>query len=92
MAHSGVDVLTLILAMLAVYRVSHMIALEEGPFSVFSWVHGKMNQSTWIGRGLRCTLCISFWLAGLATWIIGGTVLEWLGIAGGVLTLHQVGK
>lgn len=49
---------------LSIYRVSFMLAKEEGPFSVFSSLRGRIDpsQSTWIGRGINCPLCISFWV------------------------------
>lgn len=51
------------MASLAVYRVSRMIADEEGPFSAFTWLRGRFPSNTWIGRGLECILCVSFWVA-----------------------------
>jgi len=85
-----VDILELIVATLAAYRLSYLIAREEGPFGITSWLRGKIDsdQRTWIGRGLNCTLCISFWLALPAALIAGGGWLEWLGMAGAILFLH----
>jgi hypothetical protein len=55
--------LTLLLAALAVYRLSRMIADEEGPFSVFAKLRGRFPPNDWIGRGLECIMCVSFWVA-----------------------------
>lgn len=89
-----------LLAVLAVYRLSHMVALEDGPFDVFANLREKTGQTDWIGRGLHCALCISFWLSGFFgvvwLWLLTGIVqspystLFWLGTAGGCLVLHKL--
>lgn len=78
-------------AILAVYRVAHMIAREDGPFDVLAWIRGKVDpeQKTWVGRGINCVLCLSFWLS-LVAFALGGSWLEWLSVAGGVLVIHKV--
>lgn len=89
------DWLRLLLAIGLVYRVAHAIALEDGPFDVFSrlqaWVGGGKN---WIGRGLSCPLCVSWWLAvaavallAPATW--GEAILLWGGVAGGAVVVQK---
>lgn len=83
-----------ILALLTTYRVSHMIAGEEGPFGIFHWVrsHVDSEQKTWVGRGLNCIMCVSFWIALPVSWLVIGYLswLHWLGLAGGVLVLRQM--
>lgn len=83
------------LATLATYRLSRMIALEDGPADVFSSTREWVGQLTWTGRGLHCVLCLSFWLSWLvalllplATW--QEYILASLGIAGGVVVIHKV--
>ena len=79
------------LAVLAVYRVAHMAAREDGPFDVFARLRERAGQKTWVGRGLHCVLCISFWLSLPAAFLTGlPWFLAWLGIAGGVLVLHKI--
>lgn len=86
------------LATLTVYRVSHMLALEDGPFDLFitwrEWI-GTDLQRTWIQRGFGCPACISFWAALATTILIAnsyptnfiGFMLIWLGTAGATLFL-----
>lgn len=78
-------------AILAVYRVAHMIAKEDGPFDALAWIRGRIDpdQKTWVGRGLNCVLCLSFWLS-LVALGLGGSWLDWLAVAGGVLVLYRV--
>jgi hypothetical protein len=81
----------LIVASLAAWRIARMIAIEEGPFSIFARLRGAIdpNQKSWIGRGLGCMACLSFWIAGLLAWAAGMTWLEWLGIAGLALIIQR---
>ena len=91
--------LALILSVLAVYRISYLIAKEDGPFDLFAKIRYKggsiKHPHDWISRGLNCILCISFWLSLIPViWLFWGDVvsitLGWLGIAGGVLVLYKV--
>lgn len=81
----------LLVASFAVWRVARMIALEEGPFSVFAWLRGRIDplQKTWIGRGLGCVACVSFWVALAAALLLQLSTIEWLGIAGAALLLNR---
>lgn len=72
-------------AILAVYRAARMLALEDGPFDVFAAVRARLGQRSWVGRGLHCPLCIGFWGAAVAAWLIGpGSWREWLMLWGGI--------
>lgn len=53
----------LFLAAAAVFRISHMIADEEGPWAIFLKLREKYTPVTWFGRGLACIMCVSFWVA-----------------------------
>lgn len=70
--------LEFILAALAVYRVSRMIAMEDGPADVFARLRDKAGQSNWIGRGLNCPMCISFWLGFITAWPIANSFYFWV--------------
>ena len=91
--------LTTLVAVLAAYRLAHMIAREEGPFSVFAWIRGKLdpNQATWIGRGLNCAACVSVWTSLVMVLailylpeVIMIPIAFWLAVAGGGLILNKV--
>lgn len=87
-------VVNFILCSLAVYRISAMIALEEGPFGIFSFIHERTaKQSNWLERGLNCPLCISVWLSAIgAIWITRQPdlfILYWFAIAGMCLIIHK---
>lgn len=83
------------LSVLAVYRISYMMAKEEGPFSIFLSLRDAFDQSTWIGRGLNCPLCISVWISSVVASVmlygtqdILGFIRLWLAIAGMCLIIH----
>jgi Protein of unknown function (DUF1360) len=79
-----------ILAIFGVFRVARMVAYEEGPFEVFTRLRNRFVVDNWIGRGLRCPLCIGFWLALIAAlWLQASPLVAWwLGIAGAQAALH----
>jgi hypothetical protein len=87
-------VLNIALVILAVFRSATMVTQEEGPFEVFSTLRGKVGQSTWVGRGFHCLLCVSFWLSAFAVLLlpiasVGEFVIYWLGTAGAVLVIQR---
>lgn len=88
------DWFTYALAVLAVYRLAYMLAYEDGPADIFARLRERAGQATWVGRGLHCVLCISFWLSLIAALFIANHPAVWLwfwfAIAGGVLVLHKV--
>lgn len=82
--------MTLILAMCATYRIARLLAYEEGPAEVATWLRNRWTRDDWIGRGLRCPLCLGFWIALPAALACGVEPwwLTWLGIAGAQAALH----
>lgn len=80
-------------ALLGVYRVVRMFLLEDGPFDIFSSIQARITQKTWVGRGLTCFLCLSFWLSLPAAALIAADwrqlLLLWFGIAGGNVVLWK---
>lgn len=79
-----------VLAIFAIYRAARMLALEEGPFEVFTRLRNRFVDDTWIGRGVRCPLCLGFWLSLIAALGLEATPLLvwWLGMAGASAALH----
>lgn len=57
------DWFTLLLAVLATYRLTRVAYLEEGPFSIAKRLRDlDPDGATWVGRGFGCPWCISFWV------------------------------
>lgn len=88
---------TLLIAILAAYRMGRMVAEEEGPGGVFTTLRGRFDpdQATWVGRGLNCPLCTSFWAALVVVVGLGllgsaniwAMPLDWMAVAGGAAGL-----
>lgn len=51
------------IAALATYRLSRLIADEEGPWSVFSKIRDATPEQTNLRRGIECIMCVSVWAA-----------------------------
>jgi hypothetical protein len=89
-----VDGVKVVLAALAVYRVSTDLAWEAGPYEVFSrWralVIQRYGPDDWRSEGVSCPICVSFWIALPAAFVWGP--LHWLGIAGAASFLARVSK
>jgi len=92
--------ITLIVTILAVWRASLLITEEEGPFGIFTMIRNRTDpyQKTWIGRGINCVWCVSWW-AGVAaaSWlcyfgVIGLFAIPvwWFGTSGGAVLLQAV--
>lgn len=84
--------LQLIFIILAIYRVAHLLTRETGPFRMGERWRNLHTGDDWIGEGLRCLWCVSFWLALPAGVWLGGPSegwLAWLGIAGAVVALDK---
>ncbi len=64
------DSFTIVLCGLATYRLYRLVAIEEGPFGLSTKLRGiaDPDQRTWLGRGMACAWCITFWIAPLTVY------------------------
>lgn len=80
-------------AALGAYRLAHLVTQERGPFDVFDRWRNLFLKDDWLGHGVRCLYCVSFWFAGVLAGLLAGTLKEffllWFGIAGAVLILDR---
>lgn len=81
-----------VLATVAAYRVAYLVVRDEGPFSLFARIRGRIdaNQRTWIGRGLNCLICVSFWMTLIVALLLQASLLEWLAMAGAIVMWREV--
>jgi hypothetical protein len=58
----------IIIASLATFRMTRLVTIEEGPFGLALRLRGLLDPDarTWVGRGMACPWCVSFWLGPLA--------------------------
>lgn len=61
-------------------------AITPGPFAAFERVRDKVimrfGETSWQAEGVKCPICLSFYIAVPVTLFIGGGVLMWLSAVG----------
>lgn len=65
------------LSALAVYRVSFLVAREDGPLGLFRRMRIAADGSA-VGRLVGCVNCLSVWIALPLAVFVGTSWLEWL--------------
>ncbi len=84
------------LGVLAVWRVTHLLHVEHGPWGVFARVRAVAPRLG-LGDLFGCFYCLSFWTAALAAWWLAsswqGRLLTWLALSAGAILLevHGIG-
>ena len=83
---------------LAVWRITHLLALEDGPFDVVLRLRRALGDSM-LGRMMDCFYCLSLWVA-LAVVALLQTLLSlpspwaallmWPALSGGAVLLERV--
>lgn len=86
-------VMDLILGVLAVWRVTHLLAKEDGPFDLVFKLR-KIAGAGFFGNLLDCFYCLSIWVsAPFAVWL-GNTCKEqflfWLAFSGAACLLEKL--
>jgi hypothetical protein len=81
-----------ILALLATWRVTHLLSREDGPGDVLLKLRLRAGPGV-IGRLMDCFNCLSLWVAAPFAFLVGRNGLEillvWLGLSGGACLLER---
>ena len=81
-----------IIAVLATWRVSHLLAKEDGPWSSIVRLRELAGGGFW-GRLMDCFKCLSLWVAAPLSFFVGGAKLEifvvWLALSGAAIVLEE---
>jgi len=79
----------LLLAVLAVWRITHLITKEDGPWRAFE----RWRQIV-PGRLFACFYCLSVWVALPFVWFTGGSLVEkfvtWWALSGAATLLERI--
>src|SRR5205809_4112853 len=81
-----------ILSILAVWRITHLLSKEDGPFDTIFLLRKKAGAG-FFGNLLDCFYCLSIWIAlpfGIwlgQTWI--EKILMWLALSGAACLMEQ---
>jgi hypothetical protein len=83
------------LSILAVWRLCHLIAKEDGPFHIVARLRHRAG-SGFAGQLLDCFYCLSLWIAApFALWTASGTfeqIATWLALSGAACLLERAGE
>ena len=84
-----------VLAVLATWRVTHLLASEDGPADIIVRFRRLLGQSV-LGTLMDCFNCLSLWVAALAALFVSRRPLEWLfcwlALSGGACLLERIGQ
>lgn len=85
--------LRLILAVLATWRMSRLVAFEDGPWDAVARLR-RLAGDGMLGHLMDCPYCLSLWFAAPAALSLDqampGWVVTWLGVSGGASLLERV--
>lgn len=66
-----------VLAVLATWRVTHLLAAEDGPADIIVRFRGLLGSSI-AGKLMDCFNCLSLWIAAPAALFVSRRALEWV--------------
>jgi hypothetical protein len=84
-----------VLVVLATWRVTHLLASEDGPADIIVRFRTLLGQSI-VGKLMDCFNCLSLWVAAAAALFVAHGPLEWLlcwlALSGGACLLERIGQ
>jgi hypothetical protein len=83
----------LVIGVLAVWRVTHLLYAEDGPWDAVIRLRKAAGEGFW-AKLLDCFYCLSLWVSAPIAWFIGRTwperVLLWLALSAGAILIERV--
>jgi hypothetical protein len=87
------DLLQFLVAVLATWRVAHLLTQEDGPSDIVVRLRAHLGNS-WLGTAMDCFYCASIWVAIPMTIAlqrpVGVSVMYWLALSGGACLLQRL--
>jgi hypothetical protein len=84
-----------VLAVLATWRITHLLASEDGPADLLVGFRRLLGQSG-LGTLMDCFNCLSLWIAAPAALSVSrhptGWLVTWLALSGGACLLERLGR
>ena len=84
-----------ILTLLAVWRVTHLVQGEDGPFNLVVRLRTLAGNS-FAGKLMDCFYCLSLWVALPAGFFLEkgwvARLIAWLALSGGAILLEKFSK
>jgi hypothetical protein len=82
-----------LIATLAVWRLSHLLSQEDGPFDIVFRVRKQLGQG-FFGSLLDCFYCLSVWLSIPAAFMLCHSwaegIVTWLALSGAACLLFKI--
>jgi hypothetical protein len=83
----------LILGILAVWRVTHLLNAEDGPWDLMVRLRRRAGNGFW-GELLDCFYCLSLWVSAPLAYFVGEgwkeRLLLWPAMSGGAILLEKL--
>ena len=86
------DFTRFLIAALAVWRLTHLLTAEDGPWDVSVRIRRAAGEG-FFGPLLDCFYCLSIWIALPAAWVLHRDLIDgalvWLGLSGAAILLER---
>jgi len=83
----------LVLEILGVWRVTHMLHAEDGPWNLLVRFRQRLGDGL-LGQLLDCFYCLSIWISAPFAWLAGASwkerLLLWPALSGAAILLERV--
>jgi|SRR5271154_1978160 len=80
-------------ALLAVWRITHLLTAEDGPWNCIVWLRRKAGSGV-LGNLMDCFYCLSIWISipfcFYAAQGVQDRIVFWLALSGGASLLYRV--
>ena len=84
-----------VLAVLATWRITHLLVSEDGPGDLVVRLRVRLGAS-FAGRLMDCFYCLSVWVAAPLSFFVGRSPVEWivawLALSGAACLLERTGQ
>ncbi len=84
-----------VLAVFATWRITHLIAREDGPADIIARLRSGLGYGFW-GKLMDCFYCLSIWIAAPLTLLVCSKPLDllltWLAVSGAACLLERIGQ
>ncbi|KKO19330.1 MAG: hypothetical protein L3J18_13500 [Candidatus Brocadia sp.] len=84
-----------VLAVLATWRITHLLAREDGPGGLIARFRARLGSGL-AGKLMDCFQCLSFWIAAPMAFFVCRKPLDmlftWLALSGAACLLERVGS
>lgn len=89
---TGIDGVMGFAAVLATWRVTHLVVAEDGPWDTVARLRRLAGAGVW-GDLMDCFYCVSLWVALPFAWWLhgdwGARLVLWLALSGGAIVIDR---